>query len=361
MEKILSKSNRVPEIELIKIFAIVTMIFTHIFGIAFDGNLKILSDTEYLIGFFIVFFGGLPCAPAFIFAMGWGAFFYRGSPKKYLKRFPQLILLGIFVNFFENLVRTIIAPEIFGTFEENFIELFSCDIYFFAALASIYFFVMKIFQDNPKISIAISLILLAICESIRIYFGFEQNYIENPFGDVILDLFIREETESYFPFTSWIIFPILGYFSANFYKNLDDRKKFFRFSLISGIFALIISYALMEIFGLKNLFYNLAEFDDEDFYAMHPAYAICAYGLIAIEICIFSLVMKKIKNLPQMIANVSKNVMSIYVIQWMVIGTLAPQIYFVENIYILILISSAILIFVCVFAEIFNRFKKSLS
>lgn len=152
MPSILSKTKRVPEIDLIKAVAIVSMIFVHVYEISFP---KFNSTLEFgIVRRLIEFMGNVPSAGAFMFAMGWGAACsVRSTPKTYLKRVRQLFLLGIVINFFEVYVPSILAPEHFGTLEEMAPVILATDIYFFAMLASFYLALMKRLKDKPALAI----------------------------------------------------------------------------------------------------------------------------------------------------------------------------------------------------------------
>lgn len=275
-------------------------------------------------------------------------------------------MLGILVNFFEYLVRTLLAPEIFGTFEENFLQLFACDIYFFAALSSLVLAFTKLFEPTATVTVKAwfgvfaSMTLVVICEAIRAILGFEGDYVESDVGDVVLDLFIRESVDSYFPFTSWIIFPVVGYFAALLYKlnsESSEPKNIFKVLSYSGIVALLISNVIMGVFDIPNaVLWN--DYHDGYYYAMDISGALFSLGVIAIELAVFNLLMKFIKTVPQFVSNASRNIMTIYIFQWMIIGTFAPQIYFVESILDVVIISTIILIAICIFAEFLRKFKK---
>lgn len=108
------------------------------------------------------------------------------------KRVLQLFLLGIVVNFFQQYVPLILAPEYFGTLEENAPAILATDIYFFAALASFYLALMKLLKDKPALAIISSVALLVVCMTIRVTFGFENYSTGNIWFDTLIGLFVRE-------------------------------------------------------------------------------------------------------------------------------------------------------------------------
>lgn len=74
-----------PEIDLIRAVAIISMIFVHVYEIS---PIEIDSATEKIFSWLIDFMGGIPSAAAFMFAMGWGgAYSVRSTSKTYINRF----------------------------------------------------------------------------------------------------------------------------------------------------------------------------------------------------------------------------------------------------------------------------------
>ena len=167
-----ARTKRVPEIEWMKAAAaIIIMIFTHVYELL---PIKIDSATEEIFARLIEFMSGTPGAPAFMFAMGWGAAYsVRSTSKTYINRFFQLALLGVVVNFFAQYVPMLLDPENVGALEANAHMILATDIYFFAALASLYLALMK--KLNGKSAICASVVIASACIAIRLIFGFE-NY-----------------------------------------------------------------------------------------------------------------------------------------------------------------------------------------
>lgn len=117
------------------------MIFVHV--LECSENLNTAGTLRRAIATFIEFFGCAPSACIFMFAMGWGAALSRKSSVKHsIDRFGQLCILGLLVNFFQQIVPMIINPEVFGSPIENFYTIIAVDIYQFASLAMLYFATM---------------------------------------------------------------------------------------------------------------------------------------------------------------------------------------------------------------------------
>ncbi|MBR3748081.1 MAG: acyltransferase family protein [Selenomonadaceae bacterium] len=304
----------------------------------------------------ITFMGDVPSAGVFMFAMGWGAACsMRSTPKTYLRRVPQLFLLGIVINFFEDYVPSILAPEHFGTLEENAPAILATDIYFFAALASFYLALMKLLKDKPALAIISSIALLVVCTTIRVAFGFENYSTGNDWFDMLINMFIRENNWSYFPFTVWIIFPMVGYGAAMAYKEIRDDRQFLKFAAITGIAAILSAELAIYHWDMPDAtLLDSFEVDEGLYYSMHPFDATVALGIIALEFVAASFVIKLLKNLPPIIENMSRNVMEIYIAQWVIIGCLSPQIFKINEPWLSVAASFAILVESCIVAAVYK-------
>lgn len=348
-------TKRVPEIDLIRAVAIILMIFIHVYEVSFP---ELNSTAEFVFAWLINFMGHV-AACAFMFAMGWGAACsLRSTPKTYLKRVPQLFLLGIVINFFEVYVPSILAPEHFGTLEENAPAILATDIYFFAALASFYLALLKLLKDKPALAIISSVVLLVVCMTIRVTFGFENYSTDNALFDMLISMFIRENEWACFPFTVWIIFPMVGYGAAMAYKKIRDDRQFLKFAAITGVAAILSAELAMYHWDVPDAIL-FASFDTDEglFYSMHPFGAAVALGIIALEFVAAAFVMKLLKNLPPIIENMSRNVMEIYITQWVIIGCLSSQIVKIDELWLSVATAVVILVASSIVAAVYKHLK----
>ncbi len=338
-----SLMKRVNELDLMKAIAIIAMVFIHVYDAS--AYLKFSGGVEYPTVWFVEFMGNIPSAGVFMFAMGWGAAFSsRSTPKTYLGRLKQLVILGIVINFFEHFIPSLIDPANFGTVWEIAPSIIAVDIYFFAAFAMIYFAVMKKYKEKPKTAVTVSAVLVVVCFAINIIFGYESFTTHNEWLDTLIGLFIRENDWSYFPFISWIIFPVVGYGAAVMFKKASSRREVIVDLIIAGITLIVSSQILMYVFGVTDaVILGAHEATDASYYSLHPLCAICGCGLIAIEFIIANLIMMAAKQrLPKFMSKMSRNVMEIYIAQWVFIGFLSPVLIRVTNLWINLLFGVAV-------------------
>ena len=337
------KDNRIPEIELMKAIAIVGMVFVHIYectGFAFSIN----EGPVYLLGLIVEFMGGVISAGTFMFAMGWGiAFSEKATPKTCFDRFTQLILLGLFTNIFTQWIPMRTAAEK-TSFAEGWYRIFAVDIYPFAALAMLYFALIKKIFQKEKHRIIVSAALLFVALAINMLIPPDGFSTGSNAADTLIGLFIRENGYSYFPFVTWIAFPIMGFGAGSLYRKMNSQKGFAVFLLLSGIAALIISVAVMKHFNMPNAAICPYKVEDTEYYAMNSMSIVCGYGVIAIEYLLSMGIVKLKKNkLPKLITTMSKNVMYIYVIQWIIIGISSSLIARLRNAVVYVILSLIVL------------------
>ena len=146
------------------------------------------------------------------------AFFIRKTANKNIEETIYIICI------FEEIIPAILVPGEFGLIKSVLPALLATDIYFFAALMSLYFALMKKLEDHKTMMISISIILVIICMLTNALIGFETFTTGNVWLDTVLGLFIRVNHLSFFPFISWCVFPIVGYGISFLFKKIDTKK-----------------------------------------------------------------------------------------------------------------------------------------
>ena len=329
--------GRVMEIELMKAVAIISMVLVHVLGMGVFIDIE--SPENYPIALTIGFLGGFPSAGVFMFAMGWGtAFSERATAGSYLRRCVTLFAAGIVINLFTQYLRAILVPDIYGPINDVLPYILATDIYFFAALVQLYFALMKKLESKNTLRIMLSIMLVAICFSVSILVPVESFTTGSVWFDTILGFFIRLNDRSYFPFISWIFFPVIGFGAAAFYRKYGMKKTTIAAAL-TGAFAYIVSTLLKIALGMPT------NPSTPEYYGLHPINALYGFAIIAAEFLIVRLILLASKNrLPGFLLTMSKNVFYIYIIQWPLISILSSVLVGIKNIWINVIFGIAILV-----------------
>ena len=342
-EKQPGRQGRVPEIELMKAVAIISMVLVHVFEMS--TGIRLRTRMQYIAGLTIEFFGGILSAGVFMFAMGWGAAYSRrATPGTYLKRSFSLFVLGLIINLFEEYLPAVMVPDTYGLLSEMMPAIFVTDIYFFSALMSLYFALMKKTESRKWMPMAISLVTLGICFYLNIRLGVESFTTGNEWADTFLGLFIRVNEYSYFPFISWFVFPVLGYWLAFCFQKVH-MKTALLFAFVTGAVVLFFTEWFISSQNMMDAtLFHVVEVEDGIYYGLHPLYALSGYGIIALEFVLAHFALRLSNGrLSPILLTMSRNVSQIYVVQWLTIGLLSPVLARISSIWPNILIALVIL------------------
>lgn len=345
-----NKHDRIPELDLLKTIAVIGMVFVHVFEV--PAALDTSSPIAFACATIIEFFGCIPSAGIFMFCMGWGAALsVRSTALTYVDRFLQLAILGIVVNFFQQLVPMLMDPADFGVASENLFALIAVDIYQFAALGMVYFAIMQILGKNTKPAIVVSGALVAVCAVVNACFSQGAASTGNDWLDTLVGYVIHVNEYSYFPFISWLVFPAAGYATAYLHKRIRD-KKWLPFATIGvGAVLIVVAEVLMNAFGVTDVVIRHVYPPEEGYYLMHPLCALCGFGIIAVEFSLACLILRALKGrLGSFFEFVSMHVMFIYVTQWIVIGCLTAALYRMTSLWANMLTALLVLVAACMLA-----------
>ncbi len=300
-------TGRQPELDVAKGFAILFMIWTHVFeelSPKTEGTMVLLVRS---------ILGGPFAAPIFMICLGIGVCYSKKNGAKDLYRRGVGILgIGLLLNIFRFVLPDLIMYGV--THEENYLDatfsLFSVDILQFAGLAFVFLAVVKRFQLKNTtiliISVFASMAGMILC---GVSVG---NYVTDQFAGFLWGT----DTRTYFPFLNWIIFPVVGMNFGSFFKQCQNKKKFYLYVTPICIGVMLIYLLLTICFGLMfssgGAYYFLGLLD--------------AVFFIILALMVFGLNYAALQLLPQKLFRVlmrwSKYINQIYCIHWIMIGGL---------------------------------------
>lgn len=301
-------TGRQTELDIAKGFAILFMIWVH--------TLETFG-TEAGIGYEIVenFLGGPFAAPVFMVCMGIGMRYGRKtSAKDFAKRGVGLLLTGLILNVFRYVLPMLIAYALSGEklYLNTFTFLFGVDILEFAGLAFLFFAMAKKlkWKDGTLLVIAAAASVIGALLKWTIT------------GNMYIDQFTgyiwgNDDAQTYFPFLNWIIFPVFGYLFAKILRHLADKKTFYiKVSTVCGAVGLgylILAYIFKFPFGM----YGEAGY----YYFLGPIDTITVLMLVVGIFGLDYLLLPLRDTIPiRALNNMSKNINTVYCIQWTLIG-----------------------------------------
>lgn len=302
-------TGRQLELDIARGLAVLFMIIIHVqLYFANAGTL----DTYFAD--FNDFTGDMPAAPMFMFLLGVGINYTRKNDASLmLKRGIGLICTGYFLNFVRGFVPHIIQAYNFSDIEYLYSgvnELLYVDILQFSGLAMIMFGLFKKYNFKNR-AIAVTAIVLALLNLVMLNIQTD-NFIVS----AITGLFWGSNENTFFPFLTWMFYPIAGYIFGSFLIRCNDKKKFYTISVI---------VAAVVFFGGLYLFNGFFEIptgltSETGYYQHFITDNITFTGFVILEISILSFIVPFIPRVLQKTAERwSKNVTKIFCIHWVII------------------------------------------
>lgn len=309
------QSKRIIALDLIKGMSVVGMIIIHTLLTFAD----VKSQSETFIGSFIVFLGR--GTSIFLICMGLTFMTSRNqSLKSSITRGGLLLVAALVMNFLK-----FIFPVIVGFAPDNFIQRYGWEgpieqqyLYLMLLgdilqLAGMSLLIIGFIRKYVKSKYGILIIGLLTALVSREVSGINMDY---PVVNYVLDLLFNNDFPAYvyFPVFPWISFIIIGMFFGKWYVELNyDRKQLFKSMLYIGLLFVALGAPLVFAYGDYN--YN-------GFYHMGPGGVLYFAGWTLIflwGIFRISLNIKENKFI-KLLKYCSKNLTSMYVIQWVLIS-----------------------------------------
>lgn len=316
MRKIFTKEKsnfgRQEELDLAKGLAIIFMIIIHVNELYQSKTLETGMYNRV-----IEFIGSPPAAPIFMMMLGIGIVYSKKSNAKILfKRGLILLVLSYILNIFRDFIPHLILAKVnndISYIKTGLDLMWAMDILQFAALVFIFFAFVKKFKINNMYLF----IIWCGFATLNIFLSgvsFDNNVL-NTLGRFIWGT----DSLAWFPFLSWIAFPILGYFFGELLIRCTNKTVFYKNLLIltSSLSVLLWIYAYVNNvqFGAFGELYQGAYYHQE----FMGNIILCVFALFWISLCYFAY-----GYLPEMVKNImerySKNTDMMYCVHWIIIS-----------------------------------------
>jgi uncharacterized membrane protein len=267
-------------------------------------------------GKILMFFGGPPVAPVFMIILGFFAGRYK-SGKQLCLRGLKLFLLGMFLNVAMNL--NLIISSLKGTLQiDIFPYLFGVDILHLAGLSLIVIgLTKKILERSITLALALSL-LIAAGGAIEFFF------FSNPIFIKYLASYLQGVSAwSYFPLLPWLAYPLTGFIISRLFQQgteIADPDARAKLALLLGFtvfLVLTLKYAVRVSADLSRYYHHGIIF----FLWTLVFLGGYAFGVTEVYNRFSGLVV--VRYLKWL----GRYVTAAYVIQWILIGNIATEIY----------------------------------
>lgn len=325
-------TGRQIELDIAKGFSVIFMVFSHVM-LQFSSE----NVSESLYGSVVDFFAGIPAAPVFMFMLGVGVIYSKKTNAKTLAyRGLQVLCAGYILNIFRSVLPTYINylqgyttyTSIFELFYDNF---FYVDILQFAGLAMLFLALVLQLKLSHLNVVLITLILMGL----NLMLLPQMPFIENIWSIPLLSLFIGGSEMSYFPFLTWIVYPVAGYIFGSYLIQSADKKKFY-----IQIFKVTGPVLLLYFLGILMMNFPTG-YEQEALYYQHTALINIVYIFFVLWWLSFVYFLSQTLHLDQIgfIQTLSRNTNKIYYIHFILIGILLVFIHSGLNILPIFLLS----------------------
>lgn len=309
------QSNRIAALDLIKGMSVIGMVIIHTLLTFAD----VKSQSETFIGSFIVFLGR--GTSIFLICMGLTFMTSRHqSLKSSVKRGGLLLIAALLMNFLK-----FIFPVIFGFAPDNFIQRYGWhgpieqqylylmllgDILQLAGMSLLFIGFIRKYVTNKYGILAVGILIALVSREVS---GIN---IDIPVVNYVLDLLFNNDFPAYvyFPVFPWMSFIIIGMFFGKWYQELYyNRAQLFQKMLYAGFLFVVLGAPLVFIYGDYN--YN-------GFYHMGPGGVIYFAGWTLIFLWLLFKISENVKEnkFIKLLKYCSKNLTSMYMIQWILIS-----------------------------------------
>ncbi|SES63994.1 heparan-alpha-glucosaminide N-acetyltransferase domain-containing protein [[Clostridium] polysaccharolyticum] len=234
--------KRQLEIDIVKGYAILFMVLVH----CYEDYGSAAIQTKGFFSHLVFFLGGPLTPPVFMFCMGVGMVYtHKQSSRQFIKRGIFLFFLGYVLNFIRDFIPYTIQSYIqhdTSLFETAKDYLLCTDILPFAGLSYLFIGVFK----STRLKDYWLIVFYAFCAILNVIllpFKFETRTLAS-----ITGLIWGTWDCTWFPFLSWIFFPISGYLFGKQLITYKDTDQFYR---------KILTFTGLLFFPLITLMYEL--------------------------------------------------------------------------------------------------------
>lgn len=305
-------NKRMVELDIAKGFAVIFMVLVHVCEMFYIRA----EDGGSISTRIIEFLGSPPAAPVFMLSLGAGIVFSRhNSPKQLAKRGLKLLVISYIYNIAVYALPYLIVywfrdhdPEVL---EFGLTQILSVDILQFAGLALIFMALalkMRI-KDWQLVCLAFAFPMIGKLLENTVE-------IQRLIPSQIVGLLWRTNEMSYFPFCSWILYPIVGYVMAHsLWPKYENKKVFYSVSALIGLVTYVVMSVIAYYAGIE--FGAFGELYQGAYYGMGVYGNICILSFVVFWLA-FCFFLKKV--LPQILQGflifLSKHIMKIYILQY---------------------------------------------
>ena len=301
---------RLGTADLLKGIAVILMIQVHLTELFARPELR-----DGLIGKISLFLGGIPAAPVFMAVMGYFAIQSKNTAKSIIRGL-KIILLGFLLNLGMN-------AHLLYEIQQHIMMLdplpyiFGADILFLAGFSLVFIASVKSLIGEKLWLWAIIALFIALAGLFLPEYSGEKESLY-----YVQAFFWGSLSWSYFPVIPWMIYPIAGllfYMAEKQYSLFISRLLGSKFLL--PVLAIIALSTIPFGFGITT--------ELQTYYHHGPLFILWALVFLAFWVLLLVKIYASMQQnrISLYVEWIGKNVTVFYVVQWLLIGNIATEIY----------------------------------
>jgi uncharacterized membrane protein len=292
-----------------------------------------LSDSFYIK--IASFLGTAPVAPVLMLLLG----YYVGkSERTFLQmsaRAAKLFGIGLLLNI--GLNANLLSSVLNDRFQADVWHyVLGVDILLFSGISIL---ILAIIRQTTRLKLALAFALLALVLIARLFFNsFLQHF--NNFTYIYAFVYGRESW-SYFPLIPWLAYPLCGFL---FYELKPQLLKWWKQKLSKRVLVALLSVFLIFTFNeAPGWSASLRQY-----YFHNIWYFIWCFSFAVVYVFCLELILPAIQNTSAFtfIQWLGRHLLIVYIVQWLIIGNLATEVYKSINSIGLLFVFFAIILFV---------------
>lgn len=312
--------RRYFELDLTRSFVVLLLPFLHVFE---DAELWGFATVELLQAYSWIVKFCISVPSVFMVVMGMNLVFSgRTDAKNILKRGIYLLVASYILNIFRFLVPAVVAYLFSGTPDWMGIDLaiiccIAPDIMTFAGFAFLTLAFLTYLKFSKTKMLVVALVLMVINDLLA-----NVEYHCPEIVQVALGSFVWTNGYSFFPLFSWFIYPVYGYFIADYVINTapENLRRFWRKVALISASVLLVMLGIISYFGLEFWKVAVPPLNDYITSSMTNVIDVCATNMVIYFGYEFYHWLK-LQRFNNYIQHFSVNLNAFYMIHWLIVGS----------------------------------------
>lgn len=303
--------NRLVIPDLLKGLAAFFMVQVHITELFMSTSVQ-----ESLVGKISMFLGGPFAAVVFMLVMGYFIALGKGGFWSGIVRSVKVFLLALLLNIGLNF--NLFLKIFYQEWQYNPLQyVFGVDILF---LASFSIFILATIKLSGKYQLVVAAILLI---AIAVLSSFINPWVTNESHGYLLPFVGGEYSWSYFPMFPWLIYPLAGFIFGKSEKRILSFTEKYKKPTLLAIVAALLFVVLYFKQGFAITINLPLYYHHSGWYIL---WALALTGLWILGIRKLAAEISETAS-AKIIIRIGKNITAFYVVQWLIIGNLATEIF----------------------------------